>query len=217
MNDNECLLINECRKKILNEINIILSDISHQKTNEFNFLNKNDDLFPKNVVAYKSCIIVLFAMTEFNENSDIFNQFNPFEISNLLYSKDYEIVKNISIILKTNEESRITEFETPVIGYELSENGKCPPHCRQCISNYQCTLCESGYQNYVGTKENDTNPILCYPNPPGEGYYITTQYVPGKNFYFTCIFMKFFFCFESFINFIKVMFLFRIFIVKFIY
>ena len=100
MNDNECLLINECRKKILNEINIILSDISHQKANEFNFLNKNDDLFPKNVVAFKSCIISLFAMTEFNENSDIFTQFNPFEISNLLYSKDYEIVKNISIILK---------------------------------------------------------------------------------------------------------------------
>ena len=102
------------------------------------------------------------------------------------YNYDYSN-ENISIILKTNEESRITEFETPVIGYELSENGKCPPHCRQCISNYQCTLCESGYQNYVGTKENDTNPILCYPNPPGEGYYITTQYVPGKNFYFTCI------------------------------
>ena len=39
-------------------------------------------------------------MTEFNENSDIYNQFNPFEISNLIYSKDYQIVKNISIILK---------------------------------------------------------------------------------------------------------------------
>ena len=39
-------------------------------------------------------------MTEFNENSDIFTQFNPFEISNLVYSKEYNIVKNISIILK---------------------------------------------------------------------------------------------------------------------
>ena len=100
MNDNECILINECRKKILNEINIILSDISHQKTNDFNFLNKNDDLFPKNVISYKSCIIVLFSMTEFNENSDIFTQFNPFEISQLLCSKDYDIIKNISNILK---------------------------------------------------------------------------------------------------------------------
>ena len=100
MNENECLLINECRKKIINEVNLILSDISHQKNNEFNFLQKSDELFPKNVVSYKSCIIVLFSMTEFNENSDIYNQFNPFEISNLVYSKDYQIVKNISIILK---------------------------------------------------------------------------------------------------------------------
>ena len=100
MNENECLLINECRKKIINEINLILADISHQKNNEFNFLQKNDELFPKNVVSYKSCIIALFSMTEFNENSDIYNQFNPFEISNLIYSKDYQIVKNISIILK---------------------------------------------------------------------------------------------------------------------
>ena len=101
MNEKENLLIKDCRKKILNEINLILSDISHQKTNEFNFLNKNDDLFPKSVLLYKSCIIVLFSMTEFNENSDIYSQFNPFEISNLVYSKDYEIVKNISYILKS--------------------------------------------------------------------------------------------------------------------
>jgi hypothetical protein len=40
MNDNESILINECRKKILNEIK--LSDISCQKTNDFNFLNKNE-------------------------------------------------------------------------------------------------------------------------------------------------------------------------------
>jgi hypothetical protein len=40
MNDNESILINECRKKILNEIK--LSDISRQKTNDFNFLNKNE-------------------------------------------------------------------------------------------------------------------------------------------------------------------------------
>ena len=100
MNENENLLINECRKKILNEINLILSDIAHQKINEFNFLNKDDDLFPKNVVLYKSCIIALFSMTEFNDNSNIYSHLNPFEISNLVISKEYEIVKNISNILK---------------------------------------------------------------------------------------------------------------------
>ena len=100
MNESEIFLVNECRKKILNEINLILSEIAHQKMNEFNFLNKNDELYPKNVVSYKSCIIVLFSMTEFNDSSDIFSQFNPFEISNLIYSKEYDIVKNITSILK---------------------------------------------------------------------------------------------------------------------
>ena len=100
MTNDEYLLINECRKKILNEINLILNDIANQKSNDFNFLIKIDELYPKNVVSYKSCIIILFAMTEFNDNSDIFNQFNPFEISNLIYSKEYNIIKNITVILK---------------------------------------------------------------------------------------------------------------------
>ena len=100
MNENEILLINETRKKILNEINLILQDISQQKNNDFNFLNKNDELFPKNVINYKTCIIILYSMAEFMEGSDIYNQLNPLEISNLVYSKEFSIVKNITHILK---------------------------------------------------------------------------------------------------------------------
>ena len=100
MNDNDIYLINECRKKILNEINIILQEISSQKIDEFNFINKNDELFPKNVISYKNCIIILYSMTEFMEGSDIYNQYNPIEISNLIYSKEYNIIKNITNILK---------------------------------------------------------------------------------------------------------------------
>ena len=121
--------------------------------------------------------------------NDLFNCVEKKSESKLIsenYNYDYSN-KDISMVLKTNNESRIGEFETLVYGYELSENGKCPPHCRQCISNYQCTFCESNYTYYVGTKENDTNPILCYHIPPGEGYYITNQYISGKTFYFTCI------------------------------
>ena len=77
MTENELLLINEVRKKILNEINLILQDISSQKNSEFNFFNKNDELFSKNVIAYKSCIITLFSMTHFMDGSDIYNQYNP--------------------------------------------------------------------------------------------------------------------------------------------
>ena len=121
--------------------------------------------------------------------NDLFNCVEKKSESKLIsenYNYDYSN-KDISMVLKTNKESRIGEFETLVYGYELSENGKCPPNCSQCISNYQCTLCKPNHTYYVGTKENDTNPILCYQSPPGEGYYITTQYIINKTFYFTCI------------------------------
>ena len=53
MTTDEYLLVNECRKKILNEINLILNEIVIQKNNDFNFLTKTDELYPKNVPIYK--------------------------------------------------------------------------------------------------------------------------------------------------------------------
>ena len=103
MDNEEINLINQCRKEILEEINIILKDIDKTQNdlNEFNFLLKNDELYPKNVIMFKSCIIVLYSMSEFINNSDIFNQFNPFEIADLIFNKDYSnIISSISHILK---------------------------------------------------------------------------------------------------------------------
>ena len=93
--------------------------------------------------------------------------------------------KNISISLLTDLANEITE--SPVEGHELSRNGQCPQYCRQCISNHQCIICSDPYNKYVGTKENDSNPIFCYEEQPGDGYYITTTYISGKTYYFTCI------------------------------
>ena len=101
-----------------------------------------------------------------------------------VYTNEYSN-KNISISLKANKDSEINE--NSVEGHELSNNGKCPQYCRQCVSNHQCIICNDNYNNYVGTKENDTNPIFCFKENPGDGYYNTSIYIPGKTYYFTCI------------------------------
>ena len=102
MDEIEINLINQSRIEILSQVNKILNNIdkAQKDLNEFNFTLKNDELFPKNVTLYKSCIIILFSMTEFMNNSDIFDQLNPFEITRLIYNKEPNIIKSISNILK---------------------------------------------------------------------------------------------------------------------
>ena len=103
MNEIELMLINECRNKILNEINLILIDVDEKqkiKNDDFDLLNKNDDLLSINVIYFKSCITILFSMSEFIDSSDIFSQFDAFEIANLIFSKKYNIIKSITNILK---------------------------------------------------------------------------------------------------------------------
>ena len=78
----------------------------------------------------------------------------------------------------------------PIKGYELSDNGICPKDCRHCKKindNSQCILCRNNYY-YLGTKENDENPITCNDSVPLKGYYLTNSpnYYPDKT-YFKCI------------------------------
>ena len=113
MNNNELYLINQCRKNILYEIDLIFKDIDKNQNvlDEFNFVYKNDELYSNNEILFKSCIIVLYSMTEYIDNSDIFNQFNPFEISNLIISKEFNIISSISNILKNMKfEGRNAKF-----------------------------------------------------------------------------------------------------------
>ena len=74
MNNNELYLINQCRKNILYEIDLIFKDIDKNQNvlDEFNFVYKNDELYSNNEILFKSCIIVLYSMTEYIDNSDIF-------------------------------------------------------------------------------------------------------------------------------------------------
>ena len=120
--------------------------------------------------------------------NDIFSCIEKKSISKLIsgdYTYDYDI-KDISMMLKTYLDNRISASSLK-IGFEKSEDGKCPLNCSQCINNNQCTLCHDTASLYIGTKENDTNPIKCAREDPGEGYYRHENYIQGKIFYFRCI------------------------------
>ena len=68
--------------------------------NEFDLLYKNDNLLSDDVILFKTCLTVLYSMSEFIDTSDIFFLFDAFEIANLILSKEYNIIKNITNILK---------------------------------------------------------------------------------------------------------------------
>jgi hypothetical protein len=78
-------------------------------------------------------------------------------------------------------ENSLTESDIS-IGYELSDNGKCPEHCSQCKENKKCFLCETGY-TLVGTRENDDNPIICTSTTELSKYYKNEE----DNTYYLCM------------------------------
>ena len=101
MNEDEIFLVNKCRKKILNEINSIISEIMKKNLNDFNQISFNPNApLNKSITLYKNSIFILYSLTEFYEDSDIYSQYNPFEIAKLVFSKEYDIIKNICIIMK---------------------------------------------------------------------------------------------------------------------
>jgi hypothetical protein len=78
-------------------------------------------------------------------------------------------------------ENSLTESDIS-IGYELSDNGKCPEHCSQCKENKKCFICETDY-TLVGTRENDDNPIICTSTNELSTYYKNEE----DNTYYLCM------------------------------
>lgn len=73
------------------------------------------------------------------------------------------------------------------IGFEQSDDGKCPIDCRICIENKQCILCKNDSFDFLGEKYNDSNPITCnVTTKPLLGYYLSSKHVKNKT-YFKCI------------------------------
>jgi len=74
-----------------------------------------------------------------------------------------------------------------IVGFELSEDGKCPFECIQCYKNKRCFKCRDYGEdppNYIGFNESDNRPIICQKEAPTEKYYQS----PSKpHYYYKCI------------------------------
>jgi hypothetical protein len=102
MNSSDTFIINKSRKKILKELDSIISE-----------LKPKDDhsLTVRNILLFKVSIFCLYSLTELHDNSHVYSQTNPFEISKLLISSSgYDIIKNIVDIMKHSNLSSNINF-----------------------------------------------------------------------------------------------------------
>jgi hypothetical protein len=90
MSSNDIFLVNTVRRKIIKELDSLLKDLS--KVTMTNNLKQN--------INYKTALFLLFSLTEFHDNSHVYSQLNPFELVKMLAGKDYEIIKNLTQIMK---------------------------------------------------------------------------------------------------------------------
>ena len=100
MNEDEIFLMKKIRKKLLSSINDSLKEISTKYINEFN----NDQIEGrkpnKNIILYQSNLVILCSMTEYFKENHLYSQYNPFEITKIIFSEGCDIVKSLSNILK---------------------------------------------------------------------------------------------------------------------
>ena len=88
--------------------------------------------------------------------------------------------------VKTNKENEISDYYSPSEeGYELSEDGKCPLDCMQCLSNKRCILCGNSKNIYISEKNDGSSPINCTNSEPSNGYYSTD--INGHKHFFRCV------------------------------
>ena len=83
---------------------------------------------------------------------------------------------------KTTQNIERLEDEMPdnETNYELSEDGKCPIYCQQCLENNICIKCKEDY-GLVGSKNEEK--IICLPQSElNKGYYKNNQSI-----YYKCI------------------------------
>ena len=93
---------------------------------------------------------------------------------------------NYTSEVKTNNENEIKKYYSPSQeGYELSEDGKCPLDCMQCLSNKRCILCGNSKNIYIGEKNDETSHINCTNIEPENGYY--RKVINGHTHYFRCV------------------------------
>ena len=139
-----------------------------------------------NYEGYLMCpdyYLICSGTVECNNMYDCVEQKSLYKSFNLTSDDTKKVFSEVTIDLGRD----LNPDDLSFIGCELDNTGVCPIYCNLCIENRQCIICNETHTHYVGTKENDTNPIYCYNSNPGNGYYVTTEYRPGKTYYFRCI------------------------------
>ena len=100
MNELEIFLVKKCRRKILFIINDSMKEISTKHIKDFNSIQGKNFTETKNIIKFRDNILILYIMSEFHDNSHIYSQYNPFEITKIILSEKCDIIKSISNILK---------------------------------------------------------------------------------------------------------------------
>jgi len=105
------------------------------------------------------------------------------EYKKTAFNNDYYETINYNSEIVINKEGNIDEKTISDENYELSEDGKCPLDCSQCIDKKRCMLCGHSKGFYLGENELDpTSNISCSSDAPGYGYYKRNQ-----THYFKCV------------------------------
>ena len=112
--------------------------------------------------------------------------FDCVEKQSLIKETSYQYEYNIL----TNQIKSDLIDEFIVIGYELTEEGKCPQFCEQCKDIRRCLKCKNDY-NLIGFIEGDNKPIICdntidisigyYQNSITKVYYNCTEFCQKCN------------------------------------
>lgn len=106
MTKDEIFLVSNSRRKVLREIDSLLSEtnkhLADENTkkicaNSMQLVNSNNI---KQLVYLKIASFALYTFTDFHDSSHVYSQFNPFEISRAIVSKDYSIIKSLTAIMK---------------------------------------------------------------------------------------------------------------------
>jgi len=95
------------------------------------------------------------------------------ELKNDTYNYDYKIKTSQNI------ENADIEYADNETNYELSEDGKCPLNCKQCLENKKCMKCREGF-GLVYMKDEEE--IICIQKDELKtGYYI------NNSIYYKCM------------------------------
>ena len=143
MNKEEIFIMKKFRKKFLSTISDSLKEISTKNLKDFNLNQKLSLKVNKNLITYKSDLLLLFTMTDFFKDDQLYSQYNPFEISKIIFSDGCEIIESINNILKNmNLQSNNKVYHELGVRYLESVLRYVRKNCKVKVKNVNANLNE---------------------------------------------------------------------------